>query len=70
MNTPRQPNVRTPIEEIPGRIRYSGQRTLVPSPFIAAFNPASKPTAPVATTSVTAKDVIPGSVATVARQVP
>jgi hypothetical protein len=70
MNTPRQPNVRTPIEEIPGRIPYSGQRTPVPSSFIAAFNPDSKPTAPVATTSVTAKDVIPGSVATVARQVP
>src|ERR1700728_5294659 len=64
MNTPRQPNVRTPIEQVPGRIQNSGDRTAVPTSFIAPFNPGSKPAAPVATTSVTAKDVIPGSLLT------
>lgn len=63
MNTPRQPNVRTPIEQVPGRIQNSGDRTAVPSSFIAPLNPGSKPAAPVATISLTAKDVIPGSLA-------
>jgi hypothetical protein len=64
MNTLRQPNVRTPIEQIPGRIRNSEDRTPVPTSFVAAFDPASKPAAENATASVTAKDGIPESVAT------
>jgi hypothetical protein len=65
MNTPRQPNVRTPIEQFPGEIWNSGNRTPVPTSSNAAFNPDSKPAPPVAPPSATAKDVIPGSVATV-----
>lgn len=65
MNTPRQPNVRTPIEQIPGRIRNSEERTPVPASFIAAFNPGSKPAARNATPSVTAKDGIPETGATI-----
>ena len=65
MNTPRQTNVRTAIEQIPGRIRRSADRTAVPTSFIASFKPGSEPAAPVVTTSVTAEeDVTPGSLAT------
>jgi hypothetical protein len=57
MNTPRQPNVRTPLEQIPGQVRHSADRTPVPTSFSAAFMPDSKP--------ATAKDGTAGSVATV-----
>ena len=65
MNTPGQPNVRTHIEQIPGRIRNLEDRTPVPTSFIASFKPASRPAAGNATPSVTAKDGIPESVATI-----
>lgn len=65
MNTPRQPNVRTPVEQIPGRIRNSEDLTPVTTSFIAAFEPAPKPAARNATASVTATDGIPESVATI-----
>jgi hypothetical protein len=65
MNTPRQPNVRTPIEQIPRRIRNSEELTPVPTPFIGAFEPASKPAVPNATPSATTKDGIPESAAAI-----
>jgi hypothetical protein len=59
MNTPRQPNVRPPIEQIPGQIRKSGDRPPVPTSFITAFMPGSKPAARDATPLGIVKDWIP-----------
>jgi hypothetical protein len=56
MNTPRQPNVRTPIEQIPGQIRNSGDRRPVLTSFVTPFMPGSKPAARDAAPVVTAKD--------------
>jgi hypothetical protein len=59
MNTPRQPNVRTPIERIPGQIRKSEDRTPVPTSFITAFMGDSKAAARDATPPGTVRDGIP-----------
>jgi hypothetical protein len=59
MNTPRQPNVRPPIERIPGQIRNPEDRSPVPTSFITPFMPGQKPAARDAAPLVTAKDGIP-----------
>lgn len=59
MNTPRQPNVRTPIERIPGQIGNSAGRTPVPTSFNMAFMPDPKPAARDAGPLLPAKDGIP-----------
>jgi hypothetical protein len=43
MNTPRQPNVRTPIERIPGEIRSSGHYGRTSTSFNTALATAPKP---------------------------
>jgi hypothetical protein len=59
MNTRRQPNVRPPIERIPGQFRNSEDRTPVPTSFNIGFMPGPKPAARDAAPRVTAKDGIP-----------
>jgi hypothetical protein len=65
MNTPRQPNVRTPIEQIPGRIRNSEDPTSVPTSFITGYNSASKAATRNATPSVPARVGTPEAVTTI-----
>lgn len=65
MNTPREPNVRTPIEQIPGQIRNSAHYSRVPTSLNTKFMPDSKPASRDAPPLVAAKDGIPGPVATV-----
>jgi hypothetical protein len=65
MNTPRQPNVHTRIEQIPSQIRNSGHYSHLPTSFNTDFMPGSKPASGDAPPPVTAKDRTPGPVATV-----
>jgi hypothetical protein len=65
MNTPRQPNVRTPIEQILGQIRKSGHYSRVATSFKTDIKPSSTPDSLGAPPLVTAKDGIAGPVATV-----
>ena len=59
MNTRRQPNVRPPIERVPGQVRHSEDRSPASTSFNIAFLPAQKTAARDAAPLITDKDGIP-----------
>ena len=50
MNTPRQPNVRTPIENFPDEIRSSGHYERTSTLFVTALKPGPKANASIVPT--------------------